>query len=198
MKTRNLMRTIILLTTLGALLIPFTVLAASGEGTGALAAWARLGKGAIHGAGTMTVTGNGELWIYDVAGDSRIAVKGSGTVQEYPSGWVRYAGFDGTAKISSDEVKVVVMGYGIRMIARGSGEFALRGDGNYRTTGDGWTPHEALIELRHYTTVSEEQCPPEPEYECPEGYHAVVIEVCDVDEDGNESNCEIIYDCVED
>ena len=24
------------------------------------------------------------------------------------------------------------------------------------------------------------------------------IEVCDVDEDGGESNCEIIYDCVED
>jgi len=198
MKSRNLIQGFILLMTIGALLIPSTVLAASGEGNGALVAWARSGKGAIHGAGSMTIAGSGELWILDVAGDSRIAVKGAGSVQEYPSGWVRYAGFDGAAKISTDEIKVVVIGYGVRMLASGSGKFALSGNGKYRTTGDGWTAHETLIELRRFSPAAEEDCPVDPEYECPEGYHGVVIEVCDVDEEGNESNCEYIYDCVED
>lgn len=198
MKSQHLIRGFILLITLGALLIPTTVLAATGEGTGALVAWARAGKGAIHGAGNMTISGSGELWVLDVAGDSRIAVKGAGIVQEYPSGWVRYAGFDGTAKITTDEIKVVVIGRGLRLLASGAGEFALRGDGGYRTTGSGWEVHDALIELRRYSPTAEEECPVDVEYECPEGYHAVVIEVCDVDEDGVESNCEIIYDCVED
>ena len=133
-----------------------------------------MGKGALHGAGEIRITGNGELWILDIAGDSRIGVEGSGIVQEYASGWVRYAGFDGVARISSDEVKVVVMGYGIRMAARGAGEFALSGNGNYRTTGDGWTVHETLAGLRHYAPTAEEECPVDAEYECPEGYHAVV------------------------
>lgn len=44
---------------------------------------------------------------------------------------------------------------------------------------------------------SSEECPVN-EAGCPEGYHWVVVEVCDVDEEGNESGCELIYDCVED
>ena len=198
MNTRKFFRIIVLLVTLGALLIPSTVLAATGEGTGALVAWAHVGKGAIHGSGEIKVSGSGELWILDVAGDSRIVVKGAGFVQQYSSGWVRYAGFDGSAAIQSHEVKVVVQGHGLRLAARGTGEFALRGDGGYRTAGAGWLPLDTLIGLRESTPVAEEETPVSAEYECPEGYHAVVIEVCDVDEDGTESNCEFIYDCVED
>ena len=41
------------------------------------------------------------------------------------------------------------------------------------------------------------ECPVD-DSECPDGYHGVVIEVCDVDDEGNESGCELIYDCVED
>lgn len=44
---------------------------------------------------------------------------------------------------------------------------------------------------------SSEECPALQEG-CEEGYHGIVIEVCDEDIDGNESNCEYIYDCVED
>lgn len=45
--------------------------------------------------------------------------------------------------------------------------------------------------------LSSEECPVD-ETGCPDGYHWVVVEVCDVDEEGNESGCELIYDCVED
>jgi len=44
---------------------------------------------------------------------------------------------------------------------------------------------------------SSEECPVD-EAGCPEGYHWVVVEVCDVDDEDNESGCELIYDCVED
>lgn len=143
MKIKRYFVPTLLLTVLIALLAPTVAMAASGGGSGSLTAWGS-GKGVIQGDGNITVTGNGDLWIYDHAGDARIIVSGDGTKFKNPNGWVHYEGFDGHAQISGSEVTVAISGDHLRMHARGSGRFALRGTGNYRTSG-GWTLDTTLI-----------------------------------------------------
>lgn len=145
MKIKRYLVPILVLTLLIALLIPTIVLAASGGGTGALTAWGT-GKGVIQGDGNITVTGNGDLWIFDHAGDASIFISGEGTKFKNPNGWVHYEGFDGRAHISGSEVTVAMTGDHLRMHARGSGRFALRGTGNYHTSGSGWTLDSTLVE----------------------------------------------------
>lgn len=145
MNIKRFLISALLLALLTALLIPTVALAASGGGTGTLTTWGT-GKGVVKGDGHITVTGNGNLWIYDRAGDATIFITGEGTKFHNPNGWVHYEGFNGRAHISGSAVTVALSGDHIRMYARGSGSFALRGQGDYRTSGSGWTLDTTLIE----------------------------------------------------
>ncbi len=145
MKSKRFVFSALALSLLAALLLPTIALAASGGGEGTLIAWGS-GKGVVQGNGTISIAGNGNLWIRDDAGDAYIYVSGEGEKQEHPNGWIHYEGFDGRATITGSDVTVVIAGYQIRMYARGSGRFALRGAGGYRTTGSGWTLDTSLIE----------------------------------------------------
>ncbi len=156
MKNKRFLQFALSLTALIALLLPTVVLAASGGGDGSLSAWGT-GKGVVYGGGRISASGNGDLWIYDYAGDARIDIQGSGTMNELPTGWVHYEGFDGSASISGSEVTVVIAGSQIRLFARGSGRFALRGRGGYHTSGSGWTLDTNLIEATPGEVVTEQK-----------------------------------------
>ncbi len=122
--------------TLFALVVPSIALAASGGGEGLLIAWGT-GKGVIDGDDRITVTGNGNLFIRDQAVDAKILIRGEGTRHELSNGWTHYQGFDGQAMIDGSEITVAISGVHLRMVARGSGRFALRGRGGYNTRGSG-------------------------------------------------------------
>ncbi len=145
MKIKRFVIHALILSLITALLLPTVALAASGGGAGTLTAWGT-GKGVVKGDGNITVTGNGDLWIYDAAGDAYIYVQGTGVKHEFPSGWVHYRGFNGYAFVSGSQVTVAITGDHLRLYARGSGRFALRGMGNYHTTGSGWSLDTILIE----------------------------------------------------
>jgi len=116
---------------LGATILPSqAALAQSGGGSGTLTASGD-GLAGIRGSGTVTISGNGILWIRDRAGDASIQVSGNGTKSELPSGWIRYAGFQGNATVTGSSVTVALSGYDIRLTASGTGKFVLRGNGTY-------------------------------------------------------------------
>ena len=144
-KIKNVWKLALLLSLLAALILPGAALAASGSGNGVLRAWGR-GEGAVQGDGSITVTGNGNLWVRDDAGDVRIYIKGEGVREDLPSGWIHYYGFDGSATISGSDVTVGISGDHIRIYARGAGRFALRGQGSDRTSGDGWSLDVTLLD----------------------------------------------------
>jgi len=145
MKIPRILVPTLVLIILVTLLVPTVALAASGGGTGTLTAWGT-GKGAVKGNGSITASGNGDLWIYDAAGDADIIIQGTGVKSEFPSGWIHYQGFNGRASITGSQVTVVISGDHIRLHARGNGRFALRGQGGYHTSGSGWTLDTTLIE----------------------------------------------------
>lgn len=155
MKNKRILLYVLVFTLLTTLLVPTIVLAATGGGTGSLTAWGS-GKGAIEGGGNITVTGNGDLWIYDHAGDVSIFITGEGTKFTMPDGWVHYEGFEGRAHISGSEITLAISGNHLRMYAHGSGRFALRGQGNYHTSGSGWTLDITLIEATPGEVLLEE------------------------------------------
>jgi len=145
MSIKRLLKPALVLSLLAALTLPGLALAASGNGNGALRAWGN-GVGVVRGNGSMTLSGNGSLWVQDNAGDMQIYIQGEGVREDLGDGWTLYSGFDGTATISGSEVTVAIAGDHIRMYARGAGHFALRGEGGYRTSGDGWTMDVALLD----------------------------------------------------
>jgi len=145
MKIKRFIIHALILSILTALLLPTVALAASGGGSGTLTAWGT-GKGVVSGGGSITATGNGDLWIYDAAGDAHIYIQGTGVKHEFPSGWIHYEGFNGYASVSGSQATVAMSGSHIRLYAHGSGRFALRGQGNYHTSGSGWTLDTSLIE----------------------------------------------------
>lgn len=106
--------------------------AQSGGGTGTLRAWGD-GLAVVRGNGTVVLSGNGILWIRDYNGDARIHVTGVGVRQELPSGWIRYVGFKGEAKVTGSRITVALSGYNIKLVTTGTGKFVLRGNGRWET-----------------------------------------------------------------
>ncbi len=115
---------------------PQAVLAQSGGGSGTLTASGD-GLAGIRGNGAVTISGSGILWIRDTAGDAVINVSGNGTRHERPGGWIRYSGFQGQATVSGSQITVALSGFGIDMVATGTGKFILRGNGSYSVEKDG-------------------------------------------------------------
>lgn len=145
MKIKRFILPALAFATLFALVVPSIALAASGGGDGLLIAWGA-GKGVVYGEGRITVTGNGDLYIQDHAGDADINVQGDGTRRELGDGWIHYEGFDGRASIEGSEITVAISGDHLRMIARGRGRFTLRGQGGFRTKGSGWSLDTSLVD----------------------------------------------------
>lgn len=133
-----------------AFVAPQPVYAQSGGGDGTLTA-SGSGLAGIRGNGTVTISGNGILWILDRAGDADINVSGGGTRADMDNGWIRFAGFNGTAIVSGSQITVALSGYGINLEATGTGSYLLRGSGSYSVEKNGvvitgiWT-EEAQIQ----------------------------------------------------
>ncbi|NIS80715.1 MAG: hypothetical protein GTO14_11010 [Anaerolineales bacterium] len=106
--------------------------AQSGGGTGTLRAWGD-GLAAVRGNGTIVISGNGILWIRDHNGDASIHITGTGVRKELDTGWIRYVGFNGQAKVTGSRVTVALSGYDIKLVATGTGKFVLRGNGRWET-----------------------------------------------------------------
>lgn len=117
-----------------SLLTPSIASAQGGSGVGTLTA---SGKGVawFHGNGTITVSGNGVLRIRDYAKDAQINVQATnGAKRVFVNGWIRYAGFQGTATVTGSNVYVELGGGSVNLTANGSGRYVLRGNGTYSTT----------------------------------------------------------------
>ena len=144
--------TVILLVII-ATIAPSVAFAQSGEGSGRLTA---IGSGlaGLRGNGKVTISGEGVLWIRDRTGNADIHISGSGHRTELPSGWIRYAGFNGHATISGTQITVALSGANIEMRAFGRGKFILRGEGSYTITKNGvvttgvWTKEGKVLELK--------------------------------------------------
>ena len=100
----------------------------------------------LRGRGTVNLSGNGTLWIKDAAGDAEIEVTGFEEKEEFPDGWIQYAGFDGTADVEGSRIGVIVAGVDIELAAEGRGIVRLwghgscegsHGAGEWKTTGLG-------------------------------------------------------------
>jgi hypothetical protein len=86
----------------------------------------------LRGRGIVDLSGNGTLWIKDVAGDAVIQVSGSGEKEEFPDGWIQYAGFHGTVHVEGSRIAVIVAGVDIELTAEGRGIARLWGHGSYQ------------------------------------------------------------------
>ena len=84
---------------------PQAAYAKLGGGTGTLTVSGD-GLAGIRGHGTASISGNGILWIRDHAGDASISVSGSGEKRELANGWIRYAGFKGSAVLTTRPLNV--------------------------------------------------------------------------------------------
>lgn len=90
----------------------------------------------LGGRGTVEVSGNGILWIKDVAGDAVIEVSGHGEKEEFLDGWIQYAGFHGNASVEGSRIRVIVAGVDIDLVAEGRGRAILWGHGTYEINGE--------------------------------------------------------------
>ena len=90
----------------------------------------------LGGNGTVEVSGNGILWIKDVAGDAVIEVSGHGEKEEFLDGWIQYAGFHGDATVEGSRIRVIVVGVDINLSAEGRGRVILWGHGTYEINGE--------------------------------------------------------------
>ena len=135
-----------------AMLAPQPALANSGGGTGTLIADGD-GLAGIRGGGTVSISGNGILWIRDHAGDADISVSGDGIRSDLPNGWIHYSGFNGSAMVGGSQITVALSGYSIHLKATGTGQFVLRGNGSYSVTKDGititgtWTENAEVLSI---------------------------------------------------
>lgn len=100
------------------------------DGKGSLTAHGD-GIAVLGGKGKVELTGNGILWVRDVAGDAMVEVTGYGEKKEFNDGWVQYAGFHGTAEIKGSRIIVMVAGVDIDLEAKGRGRCRLWGHGTY-------------------------------------------------------------------
>jgi hypothetical protein len=114
-----------------------TVSAQEPQGEGSLTAQGD-GIAILRGRGTVDLSGNGILWIKDAAGDAVIEVTGQGQKEEFPDGWIQYAGFHGEAHVEGRRIGVIVAGVDIELAAQGRGMARLWGHGSYQSPdGDG-------------------------------------------------------------
>jgi hypothetical protein len=104
------------------------------QGEGSLTAQGD-GIAILWGRGTVDLSGNGILWIKDAAGDAVIEVTGQGQREEFPDGWLQYAGFHGTAHVEGSRIAVIVAGVDIELTAEGRGLARLWGHGSYQSPG---------------------------------------------------------------
>ena len=89
----------------------------------------------LFGKGAVELSGNGTLWVKDIAGNARIEVTGYGVKKEFPDGWVQYSGLRGTASIKGSNIHVVIAGVSIDLDAKGHGGAILWGHGTYELNG---------------------------------------------------------------
>ncbi|MBL7208933.1 MAG: hypothetical protein ISS52_02420 [Dehalococcoidia bacterium] len=107
---------------------------AKAKGAGTLTAQGD-GIALLGGRGTVEVSGNGILWIKDLASDAVIKVSGQGEKEEFPDGWIQYAGFHGNASVEGSRIRVIVAGVDIDLFAEGRGRVLLWGHGTYQING---------------------------------------------------------------
>ncbi|HIE12645.1 MAG TPA: hypothetical protein EYP63_04345 [Desulfotomaculum sp.] len=89
----------------------------------------------LGGKGAVDLSGNGILWVKDLAGDATIEVTGHGRKKVFPDGWVQYAGLHGTAHIAGTRIIVVLAGVNVELEAHGRGRAILWGHGTYQIDG---------------------------------------------------------------
>jgi len=89
------------------------------------------GIAVLGGRGVVDIEGNGILWVRDFSGNATIRVTGHGEKEEFPDGWIQYAGFHGTAHLAGTRLVVVLAGSGVELEARGIGRALLWGHGTY-------------------------------------------------------------------
>jgi hypothetical protein len=125
-----------------------TVWAEGAYATNKLHAWGD-GMAGVQGNGTVTITGNGIVYFRDHAGDATWSASGKGTRRDLPSGWIIYAGSDGTFEAQGSHITVALSGYDIELWATGTGRAVLRGNGEYEIDGQhrDWTENSTPIEL---------------------------------------------------
>lgn len=104
----------------------------------------------LRGRGTVDLSGNGTLWVKDAAGDAVIRLTGTGQKEEFPDGWLQYAGFHSTAHIEGSRISVIVAGVDIELAAQGRGLARLWGHGSYQSPdGDGeWDAARLGVHIR--------------------------------------------------
>ena len=124
--------TLIVVVVVAMLAVVPVVSAQESQGRGSLTAQGD-GMAILRGRGTVDLSGNGILWIKDVAGDAVIEVTGSGQKEEFPDGWIQYAGFHGTAHVEGSRIGVIVAGVDIELMAQGRGLARLWGHGSYQS-----------------------------------------------------------------
>jgi hypothetical protein len=124
--------TLIVVVVVATLAVVPVVSAQAPQGEGSLTAQGD-GIAILRGKGTVDLSGNGILWIRDAAGDAVIEVTGSGQKEEFPDGWLQYAGFHGTAHVEGSRIAVIVAGADIELTARGRGMARLWGHGSHQS-----------------------------------------------------------------
>ena len=124
--------TLIVVVVVAMLAVVPVVSAQESQGEGSLTAQGD-GIAILRGRGTVDLSGNGILWIKDGAGDAIIEVTGSGQKEEFPDGWIQYAGFHGTAHVKGSMIGVIVAGVDIELTAQGRGMARLWGHGSYQS-----------------------------------------------------------------
>ena len=124
--------TLILVVVVAMLAVVPVVSAQEPQGEGNLTAQGD-GMAILRGRGTVDLSGNGILWIKDAAGDAVIEVTGSEQKEEFPDGWIQYAGFHGTAHVEGSRIGVIVAGVDIELTAQGRGMARLWGHGTYQS-----------------------------------------------------------------
>ena len=124
--------TLIVVVVVAMLAVVPVVSAQEPRGEGSLTAQGD-GIAILRGRGTVDLGGNGTLWIKDAAGDAVIEVTGSGQREEFPDGWIQYAGFHGTAHVEGSRIGVIVAGVDIELTAQGCGLARLWGHGSHQS-----------------------------------------------------------------
>jgi uncharacterized protein (AIM24 family) len=124
-------------------------------GTGSLTAEGD-GAAKLRGSGTVEVTGQGKLIVIDYGNNAEVNIDGLGaciqkviTVERGSvTKWV-CRGFEGSASVNGESIKVKLKGYDIVLNAEGTGVVALRGRGTY-TAGElsgAWSDAGIKIEI---------------------------------------------------
>ena len=77
--------------------------------------------------GAATIQGAGTLKLRDAGGDMQVSVEQIAGEKALGGGWVRYAGFAGTASLRGSALELVVSGGDVAIVASGRGSARLVG-----------------------------------------------------------------------